>query len=97
MATLLDALSIGTRTRKLMISICSILGLDSNGLYLDLSFEIFLPTLVKMVNIQGIKDSTDIFLLVANFPIMRLCRPYFTFSPFLVLGSLKLGPLLTIL
>ena len=78
-ATLLDALSIGTRTiffwsasRQLMTSIYFRIGLDLDGLILVLSFRIFLSTFVKIADFQGIKDSSDIFLSDNNFPFSQI-------------------------
>ena len=62
-------------SRQLMTSIYFRVGLDLDGLILVLSFEIFLPTFVKMGDFQGIKDSSDIFLSDKNFPLIRLSKP----------------------
>ena len=44
-----------------MTSICFGIRLDLDGLILGLSLEIFSSTFVKMVGLQSIKDSSDIF------------------------------------
>ena len=65
----MDALSIGARaksfwsaSRQPLTSICFKIELDLDGLILVLIFEIFLSTFVEMAHLQGIKDSSDIFL-----------------------------------
>lgn len=60
---------------------------ELDSLLLVLRFEFFLSIFVKMtgikdikdINIQGIKDSTDSFLLAGNFPLSftRCCFTFF--------------------
>ena len=68
-------------------------GLDLDGLILVLSFELFWSTFVKMADFQGIKDSSDIFLLGNNFLLMRLSKPSTRLSLFFSLFDL-LSPII---
>ena len=77
MATLLDALSIGTRTnfflecsRQLMTLICFRIELDFDNF--NIKLEIFLSTFIITADVQSIDDSTDIVSSATNFPLMRL-------------------------
>ena len=55
-----------------MTSIFFRIGLELNGSILVLSFEIILSIFVKIEDFQGIKDSSDIFLLDNNFLIVSV-------------------------